>query len=149
MDWLPRLLMRLLLAFLGYGAAAFVGALVVLISKYLLDGTGRVEWLLGATWLLGRTFLSLLRPAIIGILISEIFAIRSWLFHVASYLVSAWIGWRIMYGAGISPFNLVTVVGGIAGGLVYWGVAGRNAGLSKPISGGNDLGGGGVQRGLP
>jgi hypothetical protein len=138
MDWLPRLLLRLLLASLGYAGAAFVGGLVVLVSRPLFEGSGRVEWLMGATLLMGIVSLFVLRPAIVGILISEIFAIRSWLFHVINYLVSAWIGWHIIAHASTSPFHLEIVVGGIAGGLVYWGVAGRNAGLSKPVSDKND-----------
>ena len=138
MERLPRLLMRLLLALLGYVAAAFVGSLVVLISRLLFDGSGRVEWLMGSTLIMGIASLFVLRPAIVGILISEIFAIRSWLFHVINYLVSAWIGWRIVANASISPFDLQIVVGGIAGGLIYWGVAGCYAGLFKPTSDKND-----------
>ena len=34
-------------------------------------------------------------PGAIGILISEAFAIRSWIFHALNGAVSAWIGWQM------------------------------------------------------
>ena len=40
----------------------------------------------------------ILLPASIGILISEAFAIRSWIFHVLNGVVSAWLGWQFYGG---------------------------------------------------
>jgi hypothetical protein len=72
-------------------------------------------------------------PALIGVLISETFAIRSWIFHAANGGLSAWLGWaqtqdfRIGYSFRAEPRILVAA--GLAAGLVYWIVAGRTAGF--------------------
>ena len=76
-------------------------------------------------------------PASIGILISEAFAIRSWIFHVLNGIVSAWLGWQLFgsaTGSGV-PLDqpLVVIAAGIAGGFAYWAVAGFSAGFYKPI----------------
>ena len=70
-------------------------------------------------------------PAAIGILISEAFAIRSWIFHAGNGAVSAWIGWS-MFGYVDDtriPLNepLAVIAAGLAGGFAYWAVAGWSA----------------------
>jgi hypothetical protein len=83
----------------------------------------------------------MLLPASVGILISEAFAIRSWIFHVLNGVASAWLGARMFGGVGGKdlPFDepLVLVAAGIAGGFAYWAVAGFSAGFYKPIFRGN------------
>ena len=78
-----------------------------------------------------------LLPASIGILISEAFAIRSWIFHVLNGVASAWLGCADVRRRGRQdiPFDqpLVLVAAGIAGGFAYWAVAGFSAGFYKPI----------------
>ena len=76
-------------------------------------------------------------PASIGVLISEAFAIRSWIFHALNGAVSAWLGWQ-MFGAFDNsdiPLNepKYVIAAGIAGGFAYWAVAGRTAGFWKRV----------------
>ena len=140
--------MRFLLVPLGYLAASIAATLVVLI--------GMVAVRRGDHWRTSRTMTfavlglviagpillmvmlaNLLLPVSIGILISEAFAIRSWIFHVLNGIVSTWVGWQIFgsaTGTGM-PLEqpLVVVAAGIAGGFAYWAVAGFSAGFYKPI----------------
>ena len=85
--------------------------------------------LLGVMWL----------PAAIGILISEAFAIRSWMFHAGNGAVSAWIGWNLFGDLDDSRMALneplAVIAAGLAGGLAYWAIAGSSAGFWKPVFG--------------
>jgi hypothetical protein len=76
-------------------------------------------------------------PAAIGVLISETFAIRSWIFHAGNGAVSAWIGWSLFGYVDDSriPLNepLPVIAAGLAGGLAYWAIAGWSAGFWKPV----------------
>jgi hypothetical protein len=148
MENLIRLLMRFILVPLGYLAAAIAGTLVVLVASWQLldiatsghpDAPARTVFtaLIGGPFVLVFVLVFMLLPASIGILISEAFAIRSWIFHVLNGVVSAWLGW-LSYGftAGRDiPFNqpMVVIAAGIAGGFAYWAVAGFSAGFYKPI----------------
>ena len=148
MENLIRLLMRFILVPLGYLAASVAGTLVVLVGSWQLVGTafsgdpdGPVFALFGAViggpLLLLFVLVFMLLPASIGILISEAFAIRSWIFHVLNGVASAWLGWQL-YGAAAGtdmPFDqpLVVIAAGIAGGFAYWAVAGFSAGFYKPV----------------
>ena len=78
-------------------------------------------------------------PASIGILLSEVFAIRSWIFHALNGAISAWVGWE-MFGAfdkSELPMNepKYVIAAGLAGGFAYWAVAGWSAGFWKPVFG--------------
>jgi len=79
----------------------------------------------------------MLVPAVIGVLISETFAIRSWMFHAANGGLSAWLGWALTqdireeYRFLTEPVVLVAT--GFVAGLAYWIVAGWTAGFWKPI----------------
>jgi hypothetical protein len=78
-------------------------------------------------------------PAAVGVLIAEVFAIRSWIFHAFNGGVSAWIGWSIMQDIQ-DQYRFLTepkimVAAGLAGGLAYWLVAGWTAGFWKPVFG--------------
>ena len=76
-------------------------------------------------------------PAAIGILISETFAIRSFIFHAGNGAVSAFIGWSLFgyVDATRIPLNepLPVLAAGLAGGLAYWLIAGSSAGFWKPL----------------
>ena len=103
------------------------------------DGIAYALWgfVIGGPILLIFVLTLMLLPASIGILISEAFAIRSWIFHVLNGIASAWLGWQL-YGSVAGkdiPFDqpLVVVAAGIAGGFAYWAVAGFSAGFYKPI----------------
>ena len=143
-----RLLMRFLLVPLGYFAAALAATLVVLVAWWqFADATigprpdgpdfAALGALIGGPILLVVMLVYILLPASIGILISEAFAIRSWIFHVLNGVASAWLGWQL-YGTAAGnniPFDepLVVIAAGIAGGFAYWAVAGFSAGFYKPV----------------
>ena len=148
MENLIRLLMRFVLVPLGYFAASIAGTLVVLVASWHLvdmaigghpDGPAYalLGFAIGGPILLLFVIVFMMLPASIGILISEAFAIRSWIFHVLNGVAAAWLGWQF-YGsvAGNSiPYiqPLVLSAAGIAGGFAYWAVAGFSAGFYKPI----------------
>jgi hypothetical protein len=81
--------------------------------------------------------IGLLLPAVVGILLSEVFAIRSWIFHALNGGLSIWIGWFIgsEFRKDYEFFEepVVVVAAGIAAGFAYWAVAGWNAGFWKPV----------------
>jgi hypothetical protein len=148
MDNLLRLLIRLLVVPLGV-VAGMIATMGVVIFGYwrvgdLLAGNDEVqavallETLVAASLLLMMIVLVMWAIAAIGILFAEAFAIRSWMFHTANGAVSAWIAAQLFppYPDTPVPFDdtLVYVLGaGLAGGLVYWLVAGWSAGFWKPL----------------
>jgi hypothetical protein len=150
MENLVRLLMRFILVPLGYLAASIAGTLVFLVGTWPLvstalsenpDGPALFGFVIGGSVLLLFVLPFMLLPASIGILISEAFAIRSWIFHVLNGVASAWLGCQLS-GTGVgkqfpSDEPLVLVAVGIAGGFAYWAVAGFSAGFYKPIFRGN------------
>lgn len=148
MDSLVRLALRLLLVPLGYLAAVLAGAAVILIGEWrigtLFDTPRPDEMAMGvmvALVVTGSVLVLLVSVmwmvAAVGILFSELFAVRSWMFHVANGVVSAWIGAQLFGGhseveaAAHDPFYVIAA--GLAAGLVYWLVAGSTAGFFKPI----------------
>ncbi len=148
MDNLARLLLRFLLVPFGYLAAVFAGAVVTLFGAWRL-GTlfapaapdeAPIAFILGIVTAVAVLILLLSMMwlvAAVGILFSEAFAIRSWMFHVGNGVISAWIGARILSPAGSLPDGaddtFYVVAAGLAGGLAYWLVAGSTAGFFKPI----------------
>jgi hypothetical protein len=78
-----------------------------------------------------------LLAAAVGVLISEAFAIRSWIYHAANGGLAAWIGWSLMQDTQNDYRFLaepkILVAAGLAGGLAYWVVAGSTAGFWKPV----------------
>jgi hypothetical protein len=81
--------------------------------------------------------MAMMLPAALGVVISEAFAIRSWMFHVANGALSAWVGSVTMLEA-TKPYDfyggpLIVAAAGIAAGFVYWAVAGWSAGFWKPV----------------
>lgn len=83
--------------------------------------------LLGLAWAIGT----------IGILFSEAFAARSWIFHVsngAGSLVLATRLFPLVAGEPAPMEDLLYILGaGFAGGLLYWLIAGWSAGFWKPV----------------
>jgi hypothetical protein len=75
----------------------------------------------------------------IGMVISEAFGIRSFIFHVGNGAVSAFIGWSVFGYESIDhsrvPVDkpLPVLAAGLAGGLAYWAIAGFSAGFWKPV----------------
>jgi hypothetical protein len=148
MDNLGRFLLRFILVPFGYLAAVIAGTLVIVFGS----------WKLGQPWIptnpdeppfamLGALFAApvllvtlismMWLPAAIGILISEGFAIRSWIFHALNGAVTAWIGWSLFGYIDDTQVAindpLAVTAAGIAGGFAYWLIAGWSAGFWKPV----------------
>ena len=146
MENLVRLVLRFILVPLGYFVAVLAGALVIVFGSWKLgvvaaDPDARPFALFGFVFAAPVLLVMLLSmmwlPAAIGVLISETFAIRSWIFHVGNGAVSAWIGWSLFGYIDDSriPLNepLPVVAAGLAGGLAFWVIAGWSAGFWKPV----------------
>jgi hypothetical protein len=148
MDSFFRLLLRFILVPLGYLAAVTVGTGVLVLGSWrtgtmmLSENPDTATAGFFATLVAGPVMFVVIAstmwlPAAVGILISEAFAIRSWIFHALNGAASAWLGWQ-MFGAFDTsnvPLNepQYVVGAGLAGGFAYWAVAGRTAGFWKPI----------------
>jgi hypothetical protein len=148
MDSVGRLILRFLLIPLGYFVAVVVATLVIVIGSWNLapvavtsDPDAQVVAVFGFVFAAPVLLVMLLSvmwlPAAIGILLSEGFAIRSWMFHAGNGAVSAWIGWSLFGYIDDSriPLNrpLAVIAAGLAGGLAYWAIAGWSAGFWKPV----------------
>jgi hypothetical protein len=151
MDTLIRLLLRFILVPLGGAAAIAAGMAVIVIAHHkalvaLLDAGPQAQEDYFIALMFGGPLLALLLsiwvfhmfvPAMIGALISEALAIRSWIYHAANGGVSAWIGWALTrdiqdeYRFLTEPGILIAA--GLLGGLVYWIVSGWTAGFWKPV----------------
>ena len=147
MENLIRLLLRFILVPLGYFVAVLSGALVIVFGSWKLgqsaaDPNAQVTAIFGFVFAAPVLVVMLLSvmwlPGAIGILISEAFAIRSWIYHAGNGAVSAWIGWSLFGYVDDTriPLNepLAVLAAGLAGGLAYWLVAGWTAGFWKPIA---------------
>jgi len=146
MDSLGRLLLRVVLVPLGYFVAVIIGTLVIVFGSWKLGVAASdpdqqpfaiFGFVFAAPVLLVMLLSMMWLPAAIGILISETFAIRSWMFHAGNGAVSAWMGWSLFGYIDDSriPLNepLPVVAAGLAGGLAYWAIAGWSAGFWKPV----------------
>jgi hypothetical protein len=146
MDSLGRLLLRVVLVPLGYVTAVVIGTLVIVFGSWKLGAAAAdpdaqpfamFGFVFAAPVLLVMLLSMMWLPAAIGILVSETFAIRSWIFHAGNGAASAWIGWSLFGYIDESriPLNepLPVVAAGLAGGLAYWVIAGWSAGFWKPV----------------
>ena len=130
MDSLGRLLLRVVLVPLGYFVAVIIGTLVIVFGSWKLGVAASdpdhqpfavFGFVFAAPVLLVMLLSMMWLPAAIGVLISETFAIRSWMFHAGNGAVSAWIGWSLFGYIDDSriPLNepLPVVAAGLAGGV--------------------------------
>jgi hypothetical protein len=148
---LGRLLMRLLIVPLGVAVADCVAVLVVIAAHWnrFMDlaaahaGSGEDLALLlfvAGPWIafvISVSAVAMMLPAAFGVLIAEVFAIRTWIFHAANGALSAWVGLTTMVQMN-KPYDfysepLIAVGAGIAAGFAYWLVAGWSAGFWKPV----------------
>jgi hypothetical protein len=138
-----RLLLRVLLVPLGYFFAVLAGTLVIVIATWNLgrppageESFALMAIALAAPFLLLHLLHVMWLPAAIGVLVAEMFAVRAWIFHAGNGAVSAWLAWRLLGEADSGPILIerpATVIAtGLAGGLAYWLIAGRSAGLWPP-----------------
>ncbi len=148
MQSLIRLLVRFILVPLGYLAAVIVGSCVILFGSWRFAETlmgsnpdavaaGVVGFAIAGPIMFAMIFSTMWLPGAVGILISEAFAIRSWIFHALNGAIAAWVGWQIYATAdNTAPsMNDTSFVfgAGLAAGFAYWAVAGWSAGFWKPI----------------
>lgn len=141
---------RLFAIFFGFLAACFVAGAVVLYAIFFpemndvsFDGVdqGAINLVLGFGFMLVSGFALL--PALIIALITEAFSIR----HILAYAVAGGIAGLCCY-LGFIPFDTVNMTfngivrrhleimvgAGILGGVIYWMIAGRNAGIWRDVS---------------
>ena len=148
MDSVGRLILRFILVPLGYFVAVVAATLVIVVGSWKLgpvavtsdpDATAVAVFgfMFAAPILLVMLLSVMWLPAAVGILVSEAFAIRSWMFHAGNGAASAWVGWRLFGYIDDSriPLNrpLAVLAAGLAGGLAYWAIAGWSAGFWKPV----------------
>jgi hypothetical protein len=151
MDTLIRLILRFVLVPLGGVAAVAAGTAVLVIAHHhalatLLDADPQARQDYFIALMLAGPVLALLLsiwafhvfvPAVIGVVISEALAIRSWIYHAANGGISAWLGWALTkdiqdeYRFLTEPRILIAA--GLLGGLMYWIIAGWTAGFWKPV----------------
>jgi hypothetical protein len=151
MDVLIRLLLRFILVPLGSSVALAAAAAFVVIAHRnallaVLDADPQAQQDYFFALVFGGPLLALLLsiwafymfvPAAIGVLISEAFAIRSWIFHAANGGLSAWLGWTLTQDIR-DEYRFLTeprilVAAGLTAGLAYWIVAGWTAGFWRPV----------------
>jgi hypothetical protein len=148
MDAVLRLLLRFILVPLGYFIAVTAASAVLVLGSWkagsmmlsenpdtatagffgaLIAGPIMFVMIASTMWL----------PASVGILISEAFAIRSWIFHALNGAISGWVGWQAFapIDQSAAAMNEATFIfgAGLAGGFAYWAVAGWSAGFWKPV----------------
>jgi hypothetical protein len=148
MDSVLRLLLRFFLVPLGYLAAVTVGACVLVLGSWKagsmmlndnpdIASAGIFGALIAGPIMFVMLASTMWMPSSIGILISEAFAIRSWIFHALNGAISGWIGWQMFSPIDqfSAPMNEATFIfgAGLAGGFAYWAVAGWSAGFWKPV----------------
>jgi hypothetical protein len=145
-----RLLLRFIVVPFAIVLAAYAGTLVALVANW-----GRLATMVGSdprmsdghlivgivvvmalAFVASITTFSMLLPGLIGVLISETFSIRSWIFHALNGGLSMWVG-RATVAYVEQPFEfydqpLVVLAAGLAAGFVYWAIAGWNAGFMRP-----------------
>jgi hypothetical protein len=139
------LVVRILVVIFGFIVASFAAAMVITISIVISEWGNMMSMSPYGAWVtvgfFGFMFSGLgLLPAFLVILVAESLGIRSIFF----YTVLAGIGFAALYyalgeqgGAGeMAPGRGLEIMAaaGIAGGFVYWAIAGRNAGLWRKPS---------------
>ncbi len=140
---------RLFAVFFGFLLACIVASIVVLYALFFPEmndvsfdvDQGAINLILGFGFVLVSGFALL--PAVIIALITEAFSIR----HILAYAVGGGLAGLFCY-LGFIPFDAVNMTfngivrrhlevmvgAGILGGVVYWLIAGRNAGAWRNVS---------------
>src|SRR5713226_4144044 len=108
-DALIRLFLRFILVPLGAAAAIAAGMAVIVIAHHkalvaLIEASPQAQQDYFIALVFAGPLLALLLsiwafhvfvPAMIGVVISEALALRSWIYHTANGGISAWIGWAL------------------------------------------------------
>jgi hypothetical protein len=148
---LGRLILRFLLVPFGAVVAVCVAEAVVITANWrafaeMVSARQHAnEDMMFSLLLAGSAFFLLLSvaaflmllPGIIGVILAEALAIRSWIFHAANGAISAWVGWSMIaeLRKDYHLFNEPSIIlaAGLAAGFAYWLVAGWSAGFWKPV----------------
>jgi hypothetical protein len=130
MDALPRLLLRFIIVPVGYFAGVLAGTLVILFGSWKIGRIDSFDVEARAIAIYGYAFaapvllvilLSVMwLPTAIGILLSEVLALRSWMFHAGNGALSAWIAWSLFGSMDDSrlPLNQpLAVIGPLPAGM--------------------------------
>src|SRR6516162_9127226 len=141
MDDVVRLLMRFILVPLGYFAGVLAGTLMILFGSWKIGQVDNFNgdaqaiavygFIFAAPVLLVILLSVMWLPAAIGVLLAEVFALRSWMFHAGNGVASAWIAWNL-FGymderhVALNPPGAV-IAAGLAGGFAHSPLGGRNA----------------------
>ena len=147
MDDLARLLLRFILVPLGYFVAVLAGTSVILFGAWKIGQAAGLDVGEPAIAIYGYVFVApvllvtllsvMWLPSAIGILLSEAFALRSWMFHAGNGAVSAWMAWHLFGYLDDTRIALngplAIIAAGLAGGFAYWAVAGWSAGFWRPV----------------
>jgi hypothetical protein len=148
---LGRFVLRLLLVPLGWCFAMSAAGMFIIIANRAsfialanASPDQQANWIVFFTatapllmFALGASLFWMVGLAAIGILFSETFALRSWVFHAANGAIAAWLGWYMLNNLGdeyrfiASP--TIIVAAGLVAGLAYWAIAGWSAGFWKPV----------------
>jgi hypothetical protein len=151
MDTLIRLVLRFILVPLGGVAAVAAETAVIVIAHHdaiaalqNADPQAQQDYFFALVFagpllavLLSIWAFHAFVPALIGVVISEALAIRSWIYHAANGGISAWLGWALTQDIQ-DEYRFLTepkilIAAGLLGGLVYWIIAGWTAGFWKPV----------------
>ena len=152
MAFVGRLIVRLIVVPIAAVLAIVAGVVVSFVANWNQLGS----WvsgppddpniigglLLAAAWasVVALSSAKMLLPGAIGILVSEVFVLRSWIFHVLNGAVSMWVGWWTIVKGGeqadLHDNPLIVLAVGLVAGFVYWAIAGWNAGLFTPAAAG-------------
>ena len=135
---LARLIMRVLLVPLACGLAVLTAVLVVIAAHWnrfvallATDPAGRDDIVVALMFagpaialVIAVSAMAMMLPAALGVLISEAFAIRSWVFHALNGALSAWVGSVTMVEVS-QPYDfyggpLIVVGAGIAAGRIRY-----------------------------
>jgi hypothetical protein len=75
-------------------------------------------------------------PAIVAVLIAEMFSIRSWVYHAVAGAGAALMPWSLAPSSfDGQTFDVSQVLAaGFVGGLAHWLIAGRTSGLAAPTA---------------
>ncbi len=145
-----RFLLRFILVPLGACFAILAAVLFVVAANWnrfsaVIEANRGGEEFVVALFLFGSWVMfiaaisaaAMLTPAALGAAVAEVFAIRSWIFHVANGGISAWVGLNTMVEmrkpADFYSEPIIVVGAGIVAGFVYWAIAGWSAGFWKPV----------------
>ncbi|GLK81655.1 hypothetical protein [Methylopila turkensis] len=138
---LARIAARLIVAPLGFTLGLLAGmlALAIISANHFGDVALFPDEivLLGVDMTIGAWTVILVlgplvgAPAIVAVLIGEMFAIRSWAYYAIAGAVTAFAPWALLPSGVDGPlFTAADILAcGFVGGLVHWLVAGRGAGL--------------------